>query len=127
LRSFTLIGYVVLALVPGLPLLFAWYQTVAAQTGPSMAKHRTVSAVSLVLLTMSYTLIIMGMFYGKVIGEDYSNRRFATIWTNLAIAISVSFLGLILKKGTKGPFAIEIAGGALAGVWLYLAWISSVV
>jgi hypothetical protein len=66
------------------------------------------------------------MFYGKVIGADYSDRRFATIWTNLAMALSIAVLGLSLKKGTKGFFWVEIAGAALALDWLYAAFISSV-
>lgn len=110
--------YVVLVLIPTVPLLLAWRVLLIQHDSPPSSPGLTLKS-SLLVTTASCLLFLSGLFFPPVIGPDYSNRRFATIWVNLGVVLLVVILSLRVKNRLK--IAVAIAAGAVALVWLY-AW-----
>ncbi len=73
----------------------------------------------LIISSASYLLFLLGLWFPPVWGPFYSDRRFATIWTNLALNIAVVLLSIISKYVQRKWVAL--LAGVIAIAWLY-AW-----
>jgi hypothetical protein len=117
--------YILLFVIPGLPLLMTWHQ--ALTRGDSFSSLPALTCrLPLFFTTASFLLFFFGLFAKSAIGPDYSDRRFMTIWSNLALAIVMLVLSL---RGKKSPYRTRLAtaAAAVALVWLYAWAVSAVV
>jgi hypothetical protein len=81
--------------------------------------------VLLTLESVSYLWFLVLLFFARVIGPDYSDLRFRTIYANAA-----GMLGIGVVAGLRGGQArvpLLWAAGLLLVLWLYAASVSSVV
>ncbi len=121
----TLVVFVLLVVVPGVPLVLTWRRVLARGESASEERQGVALALPLLVATLSCLLFFVGLFYQPAIGPDYSHRRFVTIYVNLAMALLMAITALFGKHGLRGLLALS--AGAVALVWLYLAVVSSVV
>jgi hypothetical protein len=98
---------------------WAWYRW--AKT----AEREWRPAVVLLLTSMSYLLLLSGLFTQEVIGPDYSPRRFATIYCNLALMILAIGWSAVYRLPVRRPLIVTTT--LLAAAWAYLAVVSSAV
>src|ERR1041384_4449619 len=76
------------------------------------------------VITVSYLLLALGMFWANVIGRDYTTRRYVTIWLNVIALIAVGFAGASRSKIQLWSVMSSIL---VITCWLYLGVIGSVV
>ena len=119
-----LLAWVVVVIVPALPLLLTWRQVLRRRDPFAVSSLITVK-LPLAIITASDLLFFLALFAPVVLGHDYSNRRFGIIWTNLGLTLAV--LGLSLRG--RNPFRVLLATTAAAAalVWLYVLFVSAAV
>jgi len=81
--------------------------------------------IEAVLTTVSFILLLAGLVRSPVLGPDYSRRRFAMIYANLAVVAVVCLASLLGSRRYKLP--LSVASCIVALEWIYLAVINSVV
>ncbi len=109
---------VILALLVSIPtgtMLFAWYKAIKGDAPRAL----------LLLVSASYLLFLLGLWLPVVWGPFYSDRRFATIWINLAFNAAVLLFLLVRKPGQQKWVALS--AGAVVLAWLYAWAVNSVV
>lgn len=123
MNKITYVVFALLVLVPALPVVRAWMLVLSRKASPS--GPLTLGLIlPLLLTTASCLLFLVGLFYQRAIGPDYSNRRFITIYANLGVALLIVLTSLIGRHPLKN--AVALAAGAVSVMWLYLAVVSSV-
>lgn len=85
------------------------------------AAHRA----SLVVVTLSEVLLLLGIPFPNVIGSSYSDRRYATIWIDLGATLAVALLSALVRGEHRR--LLVIAGLLLAFAWFYMAVMSAIV
>lgn len=108
-----------LVVLPLAPLLLTW-QRVREGHGIESVNSLGVGAL---IVTASFVLLLAGLMWAPLWGADYSLRRFAIIYVNLAVVIVV---GLVAFVGSRDGVTLGIASCIVALEWLYLAAVSSV-
>ena len=105
--------------LPCVPVVMGW-RALHRSTGV-----RVEPAAVLLLVTISYSWILLGLFFPQVLGPDYSDQRFATIGSNLAAMMVLALWAIVRGRDLRWP--LLIVSLATASVWLYFLAISSVV
>lgn len=112
----------VLAVMPVAPLLVTWQrvrQDWGVESVPPLLR------IEVLITTVSFALLLAGLMWGPVLGPDYSRRRLAMIYANLAV------VGVICLAAVLGARRYKLTLGAASCIvaleWLYLAVVSSVV
>ncbi|MBO0720794.1 MAG: hypothetical protein J2P41_08225 [Blastocatellia bacterium] len=118
-----IIAFVVLAILPAIPLLITWQCLRETGTIESLAFLRV--SVEAVLTTLSFILLLAGLIWNQILGPDYSRRRFLMIYANLAVVAVVCLASLLGSRRYKLP--LGVASFIVALEWIYLAVINSVV
>jgi|SRR5579872_843126 len=113
--------YIVLVLVPSLPLSLTWRRVLTRRDTFASSSTITVKLPMLVT-TVSCCCFFLSLLLPLALGRAYSNRRFVTIWINLGLNLLMVALSLRGKNEFRVPLAI--AAGAVALIWLY-AWAMS--
>lgn len=109
--------------LPILPIAITWWQLFRLnKSGVTIAPE---PAAILLLVTISYSWILVGLVFTAAIGPDYSSRRFTTIWINLGITACLAIWALI--RGQRLKWLLLVSCALTASVWLYTAMISTVV
>lgn len=117
------IAFVALAILPAGPLLVTWRRFREDGTIESAPFLR--GRVEAVLTTLSFILLLAGLIWSPILGPDYSRRRFAMIYANLAVVAVVCLASLLGSRRYKLP--LSVASCIVALEWIYLAVINSVV
>jgi cytochrome c oxidase assembly factor CtaG len=81
--------------------------------------------IEAVLTTLSFVLLLAGLIWSPILGPDYSRRRFAMIYANLAVVAVVCLASLLGSRRYKLP--LSLASCIVALEWIYLAVVNSVV
>ena len=118
------LAFIVLALLPVLPLLITWLRVREAGIVESSASPFRVR-IEAVVTTLSFLLLLAGLIWSPVLGPDYSRRRFAMIYANLVVVGIVCLASLLGSRRYKLP--LSTASCLVALEWVYLAVVSSVV
>ena len=107
-------------LIPVLPIVYS-----CVLLG-STREHRAFrwSVVALVIQCVSLATVTATLIRSSFIGQDYSQRRYVTIWVMLAISALTT---ITAKWDTKIRTPLVLAGAYLTADWLYFAAVSSVV
>jgi hypothetical protein len=116
--------FIVLAILPAIPLLVTWQrfrEDGAIESAAPLSRVR----IEAVLTTLSFMLLLAGLIWSSVLGPDYSRRRFTMIYANLAVVAVVCLASLLGSRRYKLP--LSIASCIVALEWIYLAVVSSVV
>jgi hypothetical protein len=81
--------------------------------------------IALSVGTLSGVLFASVFVWPEGIGTHYSNRRFLTLYANIALAVGI----MIVAARHRGQMSLSLLlqGGGLAVGWLYLAAVSAVV
>lgn len=116
--------WIILFLLPGLPLLLTWWKFATTKNSPSRLDSLIANLV-LVLITGSLFWFFLGLFYKPLIGPGHSDRRFTTIYSNLAAVAAMAILVMCRKHPVRTLLALS--AGAVCLVWLYLAGVSAAV
>lgn len=110
-------------MLPTLPIAWSWSR--CARRGLVQEPRGVLTVAVLALTTLSYLLILVGLFHRATLGPDYSSTRFTMIYSNLVLMGATAVAGLAAKPNLRLPVTMS---SCLTGtVWLYLAIISSVV
>jgi hypothetical protein len=123
MNKMTLI-YVVLVLIPTVPLLLAWRQVLIQHDSMFWFGGLTLK-LPLLVTTASCLFFLLSLLFPPALGPAYSNRRFGTIWANLGLTLLMVVLSLRGKNRFK--VLVAIAAGAVALVWLYVWGVSAAV
>ena len=115
-------AFIVLAVLPAAPLFMTWQRF--RQDG-SIESAAPLLRIEAVLTTVSFILLLAGLVWSPVLGPDYSRRRFAMIYANLAVVAVVCLASLLGSRRYKLP--LSVASCIVALEWIYLAVINSVV
>jgi hypothetical protein len=120
-RTYVILVYIILVLMPALPLLLTWRQVFAGRDSFASSSAITVK-LPILLTTASCCFFFFSLLFPVVLGPAYSNRRFLTIWMNLGL----TFLMVIFAFWGKNQFKVllGITTTAVVLVWLY-AWAMS--
>jgi hypothetical protein len=116
--------FIVLAVLPAIPLLVTWQRFLQDGSIESAAPPLRVRIEAL-LTTVSFILLLGGLVWSPVLGPDYSRRRFAMIYANLVFVAVVCLASLLGSRRYKLP--LSVASCIVALEWIYLAVINSVV
>jgi hypothetical protein len=114
---------VVWILLPVVTLAAAWVQLLRAPA--KIPDALPAPFVPLMIMSVSYFLFILGLFAVDLVGPDYSERRFVTIYAHLVLVVVVTVWGTI--AGQRIRVALFASGTLTAGLWGYLAVVSAVV
>jgi hypothetical protein len=117
-----ILAFIVLAVLPAAPLFMTWQRF--RQDG-SIESAAPLLRIEAVLTTVSFILLLAGLVWSPVLGPDYSRRRFAMIYANLAVVAVVCLASLLGSRRYKLP--LSVASCIVALEWIYLAVINSVV
>jgi len=117
-----LLAYLVLIALPTVPLLGTWVVAIRERT---LTRLFWRAGLPLVLCTASAAWFITWLFVPSVVGDNYTTHRFATIYTNLFIALAISGLGMTARGAVR--IGLIVSSAAVASVWLYLAVVSAAV
>ena len=117
-----ILAFIVLAVLPAAPLFMTWQRF--RQDG-SIESSAPLLRIEAVLTTVSFILLLAGLVWSPVLGPDYSRRRFAMIYANLAVVAVVCLASLLGSRRYKLP--LSVASCIVALEWIYLAVINSVV
>ena len=119
-----ILAFLVLAVLPVIPLLMTW-QRVRDNGSVGSAAPLLRVRVEAILTTVSFVLLLSGLIWSPVLGPDYSKRRFAIIYANLVIVAVVCVASLLGSRRYKLP--LSAASCIVALEWIYLAVVNSVV
>jgi cytochrome c oxidase assembly factor CtaG len=112
----------VLAVLPIAPLLVTWR---CVRKDRSIESATRLLRIAALITTVSFALLLAGLMWGPVLGPDYSQRRLAMIYANLAIVGAIFIATLFGVQRSKVP--LGCASCMVALEWLYLAVVSSLV
>ena len=115
---------IVCALVlPTLVIGIAWFRV--SRLLSTVARGQVGSVVILILLTCSQGLLLAELVASDLFGPDYGSRRYATILLNLALMVATASTAALLG----GPLRRLLVCSSVwvAGSWLYMLAVSSVV
>lgn len=118
------LAFVVLAVLPAVPLLVTWQrfrQDGASESAAPLLRVR----IEAVLTTASFILLLAALVWSPLLGPDYSRRRFSMIYANLVVVAVVCLASLLGSRRYKLP--LSVASCIVALEWIYLAVINSVV
>jgi len=118
------LAFVVLAVLPAVPLVVTWQRFRQDGTIESAVPLLRVR-IEVVLTTASFILLLAGLVWSPLLGPDYSRRRFAMIYVNLVVVAVVCLASLLGSRRYKLP--LSVASCIVALEWIYLAVINSVV
>ena len=114
----------ILVVLPAIPLFLVWSRSLrnpGAESESAISRTRIETGI----ITVSFLLFLSALFWSSIIGPDYSHRRFAIIYANLAIAILVCVVSAFGPRRFKIPL---IAASAVVAIeWAYLAVVNSVI
>jgi hypothetical protein len=79
----------------------------------------------LLLVAVSYSWILVGIFFPGVIGPHYSSRRLTTICANMIVMVILALWAVVRGRDFRRP--LLIASLVTATVWFYVLAASSVV
>ena len=120
----SLLTFGILSVLPILPLLVAWQRL--RETGPIESTTPPLRIrIETIATTLSFVLLLAGMIWSPVLGPDYSRRRFATMYGNLAVVALVCVASLVGPR--RHRLSLSIASAIVALEWIYLAVVNSVV
>jgi len=108
---------------PILPMAATWVQLF--RLSKARAVIASEPAVLLLLATTSYSWILAGFFFTMAIGPDHSSRRSGIIWINHRAMLCIGLWAL--ARGQRLRWLLSISCLLIASVWLYLAWVGSIV
>jgi hypothetical protein len=117
------IAYLVLVVVPGVPLTMLWRRLLAPNT-PAFGTTRT-GGWLVITETASLLWLLGGLAWRPLLGPDYSDRRFVVMYANLAVVV-LSALAAVLVKHPERRLLVGCAC-ALGLDWLYALVVSSAV
>jgi hypothetical protein len=117
----TAIAFTILVLVGAVPLVFAWMRAATPATDFSSSITRPV----LTVVTLSFVVLLAGLVWRPLLGADYTSRRYATIYLNLALMLICAIVAVV--RGRQHRAAVAASAAIIALEWLYLAVVSSVV
>lgn len=114
----------ILVVLPAIPLFMVWN---GALRNPSAESTSTISRtrIETSIITASFLLFLSALFWSYILGPDYSHRRFAIIYANLAVAILVCLASAFGPRRFKIP--LITASAVVAIEWAYLAVVNSVI
>ena len=104
---------------PVLPILRLWRAAVGVPRLP--APH----LASLIAATLSEALILAGILEAKVIGPDYSDRRFMTIGFNAGVMAVAVIASAVVRSPQRRKLLVTCVW--LTCAWLIMGAVSSVV
>jgi hypothetical protein len=113
-----------LILLPLVPLLMAWQRSAHAASS-ELASSLSRARIEAAIITISFMLLLSGLFWKFIIGPDYSQRRFVTIYGNLGVLLVVCVASFFGARRVKMP--LVMASIIVAIEWAYVAVASSVV
>jgi hypothetical protein len=99
-----------LFVAPMLPILRLWRAAFGVPRMP--APHMA----SLTGATLSHGLLLAGLLEAKVIGPDYSDRRFMTIGINAGVMAVAAIVSAIVRSPQRRKLVVTC-------VWLTCAWL----
>jgi hypothetical protein len=107
-------------LLPAILVLAAWFRLVSRTS----TTRRRFATVLLVLESLAFLHIFLGILDSQLLGPDYSRLRYTVIGAWLAISLLTASLSVI-----KNPirWLLILIGIYLAFDWLYIGAVSSVV
>ena len=116
--------YIMLVLVPALPLSLTWRQVLTRRDSLAASSPITVK-LPLVVITASFILFFLNLLFEPSTGVRYSDGKFMMIVT----AFGVSLVMIVLSVVGKNPFRwlLTIASAGVTVVWLYLWAMSAAV
>jgi hypothetical protein len=100
---------------------FGW----RAITASGAVRPVAIPRVLLTLESLSYVWFLALLFFRGVIGPDYSDLRFRTIYVNLVCMVGIGVVGCL--RGGRARAPLLWAAGALVALWTYAVIVSSVV
>jgi hypothetical protein len=106
-------------LLPAVPIAAAWkalHRSTMSRSG---------AATFLILATLSYCWILLGLVFRQAIGPDYSMQRSAITLANLGAMIVLAVWAAM--RGRDFRWCLLVVSLATASVWFYVLVISSVV
>jgi hypothetical protein len=107
--------------LPIVPLGLSWYRLLRPSAGGATRFEHVV----LLLATFSQTFLIVGLFSAAVLGSDYSDRRYATIFINLLPMLALTVAVVIAGRRLRWPLLVACAW--ITCSWGYVLAVSSVV
>src|SRR5436309_12211788 len=81
-------------LLPTVAIAVAWFRF--SRSLGAIGNRRFGSVIVLILLTCSQGFILAGLAASRVIGPDYSSRRYGTIFVNLGLMVVAASIAAIL-------------------------------
>jgi hypothetical protein len=116
--------YIVLVLVPALPLSLTWRQVLTRRDSLAASSPVTVK-LPLLVITASCLLFFLNLLLEPSTGVRYSDAKFMMVVT----AFGVSLAMIVLSAVGKNPFKwlLTIASAGVTVVWLYLWAMSAAV
>jgi hypothetical protein len=120
----TLAGQIVFWCFVASPLIAIAVAAIPLLRDASINKRLASTLLSLVLTVFS-AFTVFGFADKRLVGSDYSTRRYATIYASIGVSIVLGVYCSRLPNATKKPLVVSAA--LLAAVWLFHAAISSVV
>jgi hypothetical protein len=101
-----------LLILPLVPLLAAWWRV--RTTIPGQGRQFRFVMVS--LLTGSWLLVLTGALFSDFFGPNFSNRRYAIIYSNWVLSVvSVLLAGKLIKDKSRMP--ILLSAWLLTLIW----------
>ena len=119
----TALVFLLLVIVPGIPLTLAWRRRF--KRAPAVDERSSTSTWLLVTITVSFVWLVVGILWRPLIGPDYSTRRFSTVYANLGIIVVTGLIALFIKLPAKRVLISSVC--AVAIDWLYVLVVSSAV
>jgi cytochrome c oxidase assembly factor CtaG len=105
-------------------LLLVWNRSLrnsSAESASAISRTRIETSI----ITASFLLFLCALFWSSIIGPDYSHRRFAIIYANLAIALLVCLASAFGPRRFKIP--LLTASAIMVIEWAYLAVVNSAI
>ena len=105
--------------LPALPLMTGWIETVR-----NIAKFGFLRVVLLLLVSASFTWIVLALIYPATLGPFYSRTRYAIIEWNFVLMVLTAIAAYIRKP--RGDWATVLSAVTTGLVWAYLGVINSI-
>lgn len=109
--------------LPCLPIGISWRRLLTQSAGQARATH--LERALLVLVSLSQVLLMSGLVSASVIGDDYSDRRYATIAINFVAMLVATVVAAIAARRVRAP--LVLSGAWVTCSWAYVGALSSVV
>jgi|SRR5215468_1307026 len=116
---------VMLVALPGIPIIFAWDKVLKERSKGLYQAAAISTYLPLLVTSLSFAWLVVGLVWGSAIGPDYTTRRFSVIYANLGVVIANAIFSVFVRSPVRG--LISLASVAVALDWFYAAAISSVV